>query len=114
MDHATYAQMAKLMSQIPPSKETPPGQKFHIGEIVKIANPKSWFAKDREGKLATIEYTYEQKYGCGNVKQYSLIFDFGSSAWYNETELELVKGIDEITEERDRVEYERLKLKYKK
>lgn len=115
MDRETYAMMARLMSKIPPKEKTPLGQKFHIGEIVKISNPLSWFAEERcNGELFQVKYSYAQKYGGDDVKQYSLkhLFEDNSSSWYDEEELELVKGIDEINEERDRSEYERLKNKY--
>jgi len=118
MDRETYSMMANLMSQIPPKEETPIGQKFHIGEIVKITNPSRWFSqmsveKNKE-RLYQVQYTYSQKYGGDNVKNYSLkhLFEDNSSSWYNESELELVKGIDEINEEKDLAEYKRLKDKY--
>lgn len=121
MDRETYAMMAKMMSQIPPKEETPEGQKFHIGEIVKIARPTHWFSQmsfdeDKE-RLYQIQYSYQQKYGGSserNLKQYSLkhLFEDNSSSWYDEESLELVKGIDEINEEKDLVEYNRLKAKY--
>ena len=121
MDRETYRMMAELMLKVPPKSETPDGQKLHIGEIVRISNPNSWFSqdsfeKDKE-RLYQIQYSYNQKYGGSderNKKQYSLkhLFEDNSSAWYDESELELVKGIDEITEEQDKKEYERLKRKY--
>lgn len=118
MDRETYSMMANLMSQIPPKEETPKGQKFHIGEIVKIARPSSWFSKtsveeDKE-RLYQIQCTYSQKYGGDDVKSYSLkhLFEDNSSSWYDENELELVKSIDEINEEKDLAEYKRLKVKY--
>lgn len=121
MDRLEYKMMAELMSKVPPQKETPPGQKFHIGEIVRISRPESWFSKmsvdtDKE-RLYEIQYSYFQKYGGDEERQtksYSLkhLFEKNSSAWYEETELELVKGIAEINEECDLKEYERLKLKY--
>jgi len=48
------------------------------------------------------------------IKEYSLkhLFEDNSSSWYDENELELVKGIDEITEEKDLIEYKRLKDKF--
>jgi hypothetical protein len=121
MDRETYTMMAELMLKVPPKSETPEGQKFNIGEIVRISKPNSWFSqnsfeKDKE-RLYQIEYSYSQKYGGSNErnkKQYSLkhLFEDNSSAWYDESELELVKGIAEITEEQDKKEYERLKQKY--
>lgn len=117
MEIEDYRIIAELMSKIPPKKETPEGQKFHIGEIVKISNPKSWFAEEYINKLFQIEYSYSQQYGGDDYRsknEYSLkhLFEENSSAWYNDHELELVKGIDEITEENDLAEYKRLKEKY--
>ena len=121
MDRETYTMMAELMLKVPPKSETPEGQKFHIGEIVRISKPNSWFSqnsfeKDKE-RLYQIQYSYNQKYGGyseRDKKQYSLkhLFEDNSSSWYDESELELVKGIAEITEEQDKKEYERLKRKY--
>jgi len=120
MGRETYSYISKLMGKIPANKKTPIGQKFHIGEIVKISNPNSWFAensfnKDKE-RLYEIEYSYDQKYGGGGrgIEIYSLkhLFEDNSSSWYDESELELVKGIDEINEEKDLAEYNRLKEKY--
>lgn len=121
MDKYSYNIAARLMSQIPPKKETPEEQKFHIGEIVKIARPNSWFSKlsfeESKERLYQIEYSYFQKYGGGmrhHYNSYSLkhLFEDNSSSWYDENELELVKGIDEINEEKDLLEYNRLKAKY--
>jgi hypothetical protein len=111
--------MAELMFKIPPKSETPQGQKFHIGEIVRISNPVHWYSKEyTKNHLFEIQYSYSQKYGGSDErskKQYSLkhLFEENSSAWYDEVELELIKGIDEINEEKDLLEYKRLKAKYK-
>ena len=111
MDRETYALMAHFRSQIPAKKETLPGQKFHIREIVKCNNPR--WSNDKDG-LYEIQYTYAQKYGGDDIKNYSLkhLFEDNSSSWYDESELELIKGIDEINEEHDISEYKRLKEKY--
>ena len=121
MDRETYKMMAELMQKVPPKKETPEGQKFHIGEIVKISRPSSWFSemsvnKDKE-ILYQVQYSYSQKYGGSDDRskqQYSLkhLFENNSSSWYDESELELVKSIDEINNENDILEYERLKIKF--
>lgn len=122
MNREEYTMMVELKNKIPAQEETPDGQKFHIGEIVKIANPSSWFAKDSfeedKERLYQIQYSYKQKYGGSmshHTKTYSLehLFEDNSSAWYDEEELELVKGIEEINEEKDLSEYKRLKAKYK-
>lgn len=116
MDRETCTIMAELMLKVPPKSETPEEQKFHIGEIVRIGNANSWFAKRYTlDQLFEIEYSYTQKHGgSSGKKQYSLkhLFEDNSSAWFDESELELVKGIAEITEEREFKEYERLKQKF--
>lgn len=119
MMREAYTIMAELMLKVPPKSETPEGQKFHIGEIVRIGNANSWFAKRyTPDQLFEIQYSYTQKYGGSDdisKKKYCLkhLFEDNSSAWFDESELELVKGIAEITEEqRDVKEYERLKQKF--
>ena len=121
MDREDYKLVAELMLKVPPQKQTPNGQKFHIGELVKIGNPDSWFSKisvdkDKE-RLYQIEYSYYQKYGGSKetqTKSYSLkhLFENNSSAWYGENSLILVKSIEEINNENDILEYERLKIKF--
>ena len=106
--------IAELMQKVPPKSETPNGQKFHIGEIVRISNPLNWHSKRyTKDQLFEVQYSFSQKYGRSDErkkKQYSLkhLFEENSSAWYDEAELELVKGIDEINEERDLSECERV------
>jgi hypothetical protein len=121
MNQEEYALMAHYRNQIPAKEETPKGQKFHIGEIVKISKPSSWFSKDSFQKdkcrLYQIEYSYSQKYRGSSFDpkpQYSLkhLFEDNTSAWYDESELSLVKGMDEINEQKDLDEYKRLKEKY--
>lgn len=122
MDYNEYEMMARLTHEIPPKQETPKGQKFHIGEIVKIIDDKNHPCRENtKDKLAKIEYSYAQKYRQKSeihlehdLTTYSLIhlWEDNSSAWWDEDQLELVKGIDEINEEKDKAEYERLKKKY--
>lgn len=97
MDHKKYTTLSDFISKV----ETPIGQKFNIGDVVKISNPKSWFSqtsyeKDPE-RLYEIEYSYFQKYGGDEelqTKRYSLkhLFEDNASSWYSESELELVKS----------------------
>lgn len=121
MNREDYKMVAELMQKVPPKKETPDGQKFHIGEIVKIVTSSSWFSersfKEDKERLYQIQYSYSQKYGGTNdrnIKQYSLkhLFEDNSSAWYDEEALELVKSIEEINNENDILEYQRLKIKF--
>lgn len=124
MNKEDYELVVRLQNAIPPTQETPEGQKFHIGEIVKISNPESWFSEmshaEDQDRLFEVQYSYNQKYrqgqdGRNSTGSYSLkhLFEDNSSAWYDAEELELVKGIDEITEEKERAELIRLKKKYK-
>lgn len=118
MDQATYRHMAECMSRMKPDEKTPENQKFHIGEIVKITNPKKWFSKESfdidKHRLFQIEHSYKQKYGGNNIASYHLkhLFENNESAWYDENELSLVKSISEINEENDKAEYIRLKKIY--
>jgi hypothetical protein len=118
MDRKEYTMMADLMLKVPPQKETPDGQKFHIGEIVRISNPLNWYSQRYTKKqLFEVQYSYTQKYGGSderNKKQYSLkqLGKDISSAWHDENELELIRSIYEINEENDLSEYKRLKAKY--
>lgn len=122
MDRESYTLLLHYMNQIPPNKKTPEGQEFHIGEIVKISNPNTWFSKSSfkkdKSRLYQIVSSYSQQYRNSEFDprpQYTLkhLFEDNESSWYSESELELVKGIDEIKEERDIAEYTRLKEKYK-
>jgi hypothetical protein len=114
MDREEYKMMVDLQNKIPPQQETPEGQKFHIGEIVKCNTPR-WFVGDKKG-LYEIQYSYKQKFGGEDIKSYSLkhLFENNQSSWYDESELELVKSISEINEEKDFSEYSRLRAKYEK
>lgn len=106
MNRAEYIRQVQEMNQLPPSQERPEGQKFNIGDIVRIANPLNWYSKKyTPDQLFKVEYSYLQKYGTpyqisianlppnDRKPQYSLIhlFENNSSAWYDEEELELVE-----------------------
>ncbi len=96
MDKEIYKNMVRLLYNTPPKIQTPDGQMFSIGDVVRIVNPNSWFAKRyNKEHLFQIEYSYYQKYG-GNddsKKRYSLkhLFENNSTSWFDEEELELVK-----------------------
>ncbi len=98
MNKEEYETQALLLYQKTPILKTPEGQKFNIGDVVRIANPESWFAKEyTQDHLFKVEYSYWQKYG-GSEKQkqtYSLqhLFEDNSSSWYDESELELVNQL---------------------
>lgn len=76
-------------------------QKFKRGNLVKVlVGHQIWNEKgeiidispDDVGKTALIEYSYNDKYGGGNVNDYSIMWtDTGSSvAWRRTNELELI------------------------
>jgi hypothetical protein len=116
MDREEYAMVCKMLSQRPPIKATPPGQKFHTGEIVRITNPLSWFSKEYANKkkyLFEVIASHSQQYGGDNIEEYTLrhLWEENESSWYWEDELTLIKSIQEINKERDRMEYEQLKKK---
>lgn len=98
MNFTEYHAAAKALSSRPPVSDHPEGQKFRIGERVRIVNPQSWFAKREIGNVFTVEYSYHQKYpemsdGDRNKREYALRGkDGNSTAWYDEEELELVKA----------------------
>lgn len=76
------------------NKQTPPQQKFAIGQRVKIANvlcpSMSHF---QSGVYATVQYTYGQMFGGDDdsFKEYSLIINGKSTAWYPEKYLSVVE-----------------------
>lgn len=97
MDREEYRAAALALSKRPPSLEHPTGQKFRIGETVRITNPQSWFAKRRIGQLFIVAYSYWQKFpSAGNKdkdrRTYALIstIDGDTTSWYEEGELEAV------------------------
>ena len=104
MTQEEYAQQAQEMYDAPFDNTTIAGQKFNVGDIVKIVNPTSWFSKksveEDKDMLFEIEYSYQQKYGHmsmsnahteRHLNQYSLIrvHDGSSTAWYDGEELKL-------------------------
>lgn len=77
-------------------------QKFKRGNLVKVlVGHQIWSSKegtkdispDDVGKTALIEYSYNDKYGGGNVNDYSIMWtDTGSTvAWKSANELELIE-----------------------
>jgi len=70
----------------------PSGQKFPVGSRVKIADDLGdSMSHFPSGRMANVEYTYAHAYGGNDNKSYSLIVDgYGSVAWYNEWQLEIV------------------------
>jgi len=70
----------------------PKGQKFPVGSRVYIQkNLGSSMSHFRSGCKATVEYTYAHAYGGNNITSYSLIIDgHGSTAWYEEHQLNLI------------------------
>lgn len=71
------------------NKPEPKGQKFPVGSRVHINKDlgpmMSHFKSDCN---ATVKYVYAHAYGGNNVTAYNLDIDnYGSVAWYNESEL---------------------------
>ena len=72
----------------------PPGQKFAIGDRVRIAEDLGPMMRhfSGSGQKATVEYTYGQAYGGDVFNEYSLKIDGrGSSSWYGEHQLTLLR-----------------------
>lgn len=94
-----YRATAEALNARPPDQRHPEGQKFKIGDTVKIVNPQSWFAKRAIGRVFTVEYSYHQKFpemsdGDRHKRTYSLRSANGNStSWYDEEELEIVPDI---------------------
>ena len=92
---AAYAAQAKAMYEAPLVSTDNSHQKFPIGARVFISKnlPRS-MGHFQSGVKATVKYTYSQKYnmGCDNYNSYALDIDgYGSSAWYYENNLTLLK-----------------------
>lgn len=91
-------EIAQVIHSLPCDTTHPEGQRFKIGDVVKIASPQSWFAKAEVGQVFRVRYSYYQKYGWMNgyaeedKHSYSLTHCATnvSSAWYYEEELELL------------------------
>lgn len=96
MSHSDYAAQAKALHERPlDSTETPEGQRFAVGQRVRciVDTYAPWGLKN--GDEATIEYSYQQKYGWigsedaeRQKKMYSVKFPGNTLAWVNERELE--------------------------
>ena len=71
----------------------PKGQKFKPGTRVRIAKDLGQSMNHfPSGVDATVQYTYDHAYGCGDIKSYSLYVDgFGEVAWYDESQLTEIK-----------------------
>ncbi len=97
IDYATRLAQAKAYSSRQPAADTPPQQKFKRGAFVKVTDEMPpWMSHFEKGFLGIVEYTYAQKYRCGNYNEYCLtqLDDAGkpinSLAWYDENQLTLV------------------------
>lgn len=71
----------------------PEGQKFHIGERVKIDDVLcSSMSHFPAGKTATVVHTYAHAYWGDDVKSYCLDVDgYGQVSWYHESQLTPLK-----------------------
>lgn len=98
MNRTEYAAAARAAYDRPlDSTETPPGQKFSIGQHVRAIDDAHALWGFKKGDIATIEYSYYQKYGWmtgdsqRNREQYSIKFgDNNTLAWIDESEIEAV------------------------
>lgn len=99
IDQKKRAAIAKEMLDRPlDSTETPKGQKFDIGQKVRLTKVYSYFELD---DILTIQYSYHQKYGfmCGensssSKTDYSVIREKDGFilAWLPERILEAIVG----------------------
>ena len=98
MEYSERLAQARALYTTTVSKEKPE-QKFKTGTIVRIADDLGGAMSHFMGKggEAVVEYTYDQKYGGGNIKSYSLILldekghPYNSCSWYGEEQLTLVE-----------------------
>jgi len=91
-----YASQVKELNKRKPKKENSK-QKFKRGAKIRVCKEMppnmSHFDSDFE---AIVEYTYNQKYGGGDIDSYSLIMldengdPINSIAWYEENQLTLI------------------------
>lgn len=86
-------------------------QKFQKGDWVQVAKDlgsgMSHFTADCE---AIVEYSYNDRYGGGDTKSYSLhLKGSGSCSWYRENQLTLIESgrLDKLQEWKDSAEAER-------
>lgn len=100
MNREEYEAIASRLASRPPDPHHADGQRFRIGDRVKIVNPQSWFSKKALGKIFVVEYSYHQKYPemsdrDRHKRTYSLrsVDDGNRTSWYDEEELEIVADI---------------------
>ena len=95
MDRETYVNALLEMYLRPPGDDHPE-QKFPKGSRVKVADEMPWYMTHfPSGFEAIVEYSYAQKYGTDNVRDYSLIVlsdgrPINSIAWYKDFQLTLL------------------------
>jgi hypothetical protein len=74
-----------------------PKQKFNRGDIVFVDNSKAKEVKlgvtrsHFQNGIAVVEYSYHERYGAGNYRDYGLRFRTGTSAWYPEETMSLIE-----------------------
>ena len=86
MQYEDRLAMAKQINSKPVSTDTPEGQKFSIGDMVKIVNPGSWFSAEGTGDKGDA--------GEGSKKQFRAEQD--SRIRVGKLKLCIAKAIDEI------------------
>ncbi len=95
-------------------KRPPKGQKFRIGDIVRITDPKSWFAKTVKGQLFEVQYSDDERCGHKDEDSEATVYESGMSyglrnlatgrenAWYKEHEFTLVVPAKSMKKMKDR------------
>ncbi len=88
-------------------------QKFHKGDLVKIADDLGELMRHfKSGTEAIVDYSYNDRYGGCDTKSYSLTFRNGTTcSWYEESQLELIEKnrIDLLKQWKEEAEKERAK-----
>jgi hypothetical protein len=101
MNYEEYAEYARIISAIPPDAAHPEGQRFRVGDVVKVTDhPKCGHtpAEMWKGRRCRVVASYYQQYGWMNGFQetdkntYKLEdFKTGArSSWFDAEELEFV------------------------
>jgi predicted transposase YdaD len=96
MNRAEYMAELAVMNARPPQADEPT-QKFRRGSRVKLSADEmvrmKWYGVADE---AIVDYTYRQKFRCGDNKSYSLVMlnetgdPINAISWFDESQLTLV------------------------
>jgi len=61
-------------------------QKFQPGDMVRLVR-EAW-PLYKQGQFVTIQYSYGQKYGGDNFRDYSIVGERGTLAWVDQDDME--------------------------